>query len=435
MNNNNNIISANNKYLVNGATSRDIERLSWSGSKEIQPHYHWQDGNGIVHIGSIDGQASSGKPGDEEKVDAGSDEGSGGSSENDLMDMDIISFDDQQIYLDDQTVSRRDHGGSYDTDSDDGLETCGVSGSTACVSAGAMGVGTLQHTAVAAMSAVFNWRDGHRLNADGINIQESEEQSSFDFDQCCFINPFEWGGSSSNIEADRRTRRRQSNKSLDIHTSDPNYSTEVFPQSERPAMSSSSRRGMRAAVSTVTSNVCSGFGMDSHIGSACSCGTEFCGGCSSFRHSPLSMHSSLQGTSSSAPNYVLYSNPSLYSLNDSLEAVTELQDSAANTGFGFGFGSISDSGGATSSRPSSFRAPAAVAENDCLSARHHHQQQQLQQEPPQSQQQQLQQQQQSEATSSSTSSTTQHSQWKPNFSSYSSSASSMASYFWSNSMR
>ena len=419
MSNSANIISKNNECLI-------TESMSRSGSQDIQPppqpqspFYHWQDGSSrIIRSGTFDGKDSNGIPGGEEKFGAGSDEESGGSSGNDLMDLDIISFDDQQIYLDDQSFSRRDHGGSYDTDSEDGLETCGVSGSTACVSAGAMGVGTLQNTAAAAMGAVFNWRDGHRLNADGINIQESEDNPSiFDFDQCCFINPFEWGGSSSNSEAERRSRRRQSNKAVDVHSNDPSYSAGVFGQSEHPDMSSSSsRRGMRAAVSTVTSTVCSGLGADSQLGSACGCGTLFCGGgCSSFRHSPLSMHYSLQETSSSAPNYVLYSNPSLYSLNDSMEAVTELQESAAsNTGFGFGFGSIGDTGGTPSLRPSSLRAAPAATEG-------------VGEDP---QQQQQQQQQQSESTSA-----TRYSQWKPNFSSYSSSASSMASYFWSNSLR
>ena len=393
-----------------------------------QSKCNWQQGSSVVVRNSGLRQTCGGPVGDDEVGDAS--DADEDSAANDLMDMDILSFDDEQIYMDNRRFSH-DRDARYDTDDEEAMETCGVGGVAAC-SAG----GTFQ-TTTAAMGAALNWGRSRRLDTDGLPIQEAEEEEPmFDFDQCCFFNPFDWNsyrhGDGQSTEIDGRNGMFGRN-------------------SPSTAARSSSGSRSRATTATVTSALCGGVSSGSRYDLLCGCG-GVCSECSGAARHPASTRSPFQqqppsSGSSTVPSYVLYSNPTMYSLNDSMEAVTGAQNSTTNNvGFAFAFGtaaeenriSINSNKSSTSSTSSGSQnhrrtnqEGTAVSStnmngNSAFTVSHlrapsindsNNNSLESDQRQPQSQ-------------SPSQSQPHNQSQWKTNFSS-----SSMASYFWSNSLR
>jgi len=242
------------------------------------------------------------------------------------MDMDIISFaDDDQIYFDDHSFSQADYqdfaADSYDTDPEDELggTPCGVSSVAVCAALAS------QHQAVQAVGAA--WRKQRTASSTGLNgddvLAVGEEEQTFEFDQCCFFNPFDWTSNNSHHQPGR-----------------PSGYVDEF----NPAGSSSSSR-YRGGVS-ITSMLCNSTLADPFLLTSCGCGSS-CSGCSASRQQPLhTHHSPLQATTNSSSAAVmsigslrgrqssnmLYSNSSSsYSLNESIDSLSGMQQQTNNS--------------------------------------------------------------------------------------------------------
>mmetsp|Transcript_34322 Transcript_34322/g.49876 ORF Transcript_34322/g.49876 Transcript_34322/m.49876 type:complete len:738 (+) Transcript_34322:178-2391(+) len=446
----------NNHHIIHNGLNIEIPSLGFLSSSTMN-HLEFQNSNSNYSNHNTDDRHdySSGLETGEfsAEVENGSQKTS--SSANDLMDMDIISFaEDDQIYFDDHSFSQADYqdfvADSYDTDPEDEQDgaPCGVGSVAACAALAS------QQQTVQAVGAA--WRR-HRsaittsLNGDDV-LAAGEEEQTFEFDQCCFFNPFDWASNNSHHHQPGRQQQPAG-----------------FVDEFNAASSSSSRH--RGGVS-ITSMLCSGSLADPL--SACGgCGFS-CSGCSGSRQQPLhTHHSPLQATTNinsaaamsidphrgrDSNNFMFYSNPSSsYSLQDSMKSIVPLSgtpqtntNNHSNTAFGPAL-NIPDIGGLSADESGQSRSKSSSISSNNANERngvgikssnggHNHSNYNnnnasnvytmsrglssgltadatrlgIAEEQANHQQQQS---------------------WRPNLSTYSANASTMASYFWSNTFR
>lgn len=276
-----------------------------------------------------------------------------GSSLDDLMEMDIISFNDDQIYFDGGPGQGHgsqggmyddfgfgdpaDDGYSYDTDPDDEeMETCGAAG--VCNSIGG-GFGISQQA----------WRGGgsgggggghggrsRRLEADGLPMAEGDENESkffpFDVDACCLFNPFDWATDAHHQQAPSRSSSpSQSQRRLQLQRN--NRSRGRDRRERRGPAAGEASWGSHSFSSAMAS---------------CGCGSSsaFCVSCTTGMGSHRPLHGQTgQVPSSSSYSYTPYSrsgevegerNTSSYSLNASMEAVSLQHQQQTGSRFVFG---------------------------------------------------------------------------------------------------